>query len=57
MALSHRLDFEFLDQDKNKIVLWKIDVDSKEQSKSDVAFHTLGKNISISICKYTFDLN
>ena len=43
VALSHRLDFEFLDQDISKMVLWKIDVDSKQQSKSDIEFHTLGK--------------
>ena len=43
VALSHRLDFDFLAQDISKMVLWKIDVDSGQQSKSEIEFHTLGK--------------
>ena len=43
LALSHRLDYEFLIQDISKMILWKIDVDSKQQSKSSIEFHTLGK--------------
>ena len=43
VALSHRLDFDFLAQDISKMVLWKIDVDSRQQSKSEIEFHTLGK--------------
>ena len=43
VALSHRLDFDFLALDISKMVLWKIDVDSRQQSKSEIEFHTLGK--------------
>ena len=43
MALSHRLDFLFVGDDVRKMFLWKIDVTSKEQSKSSIEFHTLGK--------------
>ena len=43
MALSHRIDYLFLAHDVREMLLWKIDVNSKQQSKSNIEFNTLGK--------------
>ena len=42
MALSHRLDYEFLDNNIRKIMLWKIDINSRQNTKSSIEFLSLG---------------
>ena len=42
MALSHRLDYEFLDYDIRKMVLWNIDIISGQHTKSSIEFYSQG---------------